>query len=153
MRLTLLVALALLISGCTSSIQEPHKYNSVSFSANIADGLPFWQTTCDEHFHKKCLVFMCHGDSINGTWFCFPDWEGHRPIPITFVIDLLRSQIPREMPIVLIVCNPSGVVLHGFPNTYYARDSVWNIPGNDAKWRMFHWELCVGHISEFIEAK
>lgn len=84
-----------------------------------------WQVEVARRFPDSVMVIAHGGDAVQGQWAIYPTLSQGV---------LIETEIRREQAahpgrtLVILSCNPSHDVLHGFPNVYYAGSSVWLIP-------------------------
>lgn len=116
----LLVLIVLVLAGCA---HDPDPPASICRNRNLEWGRWAWEQEAAKRFERP-VVFMCHGATKDGRWMCYPD-DGPA-MPVEGVARLLHSAFPKR-PIVLVVCNESGEVIH-VPDVYYAKRKVLASP-------------------------
>jgi len=95
-------------------------------SYDIADAQRYWDDEIEAEYPNALLV-IAHGNTDPGTgeWYAYP--TDSDPLPVREVVLNVRKTYP-ERHIVLLVCNPDGLILDGVNNVSYARESVWIWP-------------------------
>jgi hypothetical protein len=87
-----------------------------------------WQAEIGRRFHNSEMVLAHGGQFVEGQWIVGTErmYGGH--------VETMEDVIARAekcgpgRTIVILCCNPDHVVLHGHPNVWYAKSSVWCVP-------------------------
>lgn len=148
--------LLLFVAGCASTpaIQPPIAAHdpSILYEQTTPAGGRAWQAEAEKALGVKPYVLICHGGTeIDGRgkriWCMYPA-APLRPIPVEIRAWMLRQQLPPEVPILLLCCNPDGLDIH-VPNVWYAHSDVWCYP---MPWPIDSDE-CAGSFDRFVKSK
>jgi hypothetical protein len=86
-----------------------------------------WRAEVARRF-PNAVVALCHGGTfVEGQWITGVRNFNMPTMPIPTLIAHLQKEYPGR-PVVLLCCNPSHITLHGYPDVWYAADSVWCVP-------------------------
>ena len=88
-----------------------------------------WALEFKDNIDGDFIVFMSHGHSFLGIWYC--EYNFNQYLPVDNVISLIRKeagQINSEVPIVLLVCNKWGHSVTSDENVYYSTYNIFMIP-------------------------
>lgn len=159
---TLCVSATLLLSPSCSTpaaVQAPAGVRVVEptivpLGADFAAALPEWAKEFRWKYRESgCVLVGAHGADILGHWFVMSDQYGI--LPVEKFVDRVRDAFPTDR-LVLIVCNPAGVVLDA-PKVTYALTNVWMIPDSATIPREFALLRILSHgdyagdVSDFVE--
>jgi hypothetical protein len=115
----ILISLVLMAGCAVNAPTTTRGPDTIIWSKGIAYGAPMWRAEAERWFDDPVLL-VCHGGNIGTAWFMFPDHRG--PMLVEHVAATLASVYPNR-PIVLIVCNETGVRIN-VPGVFYATKIV-----------------------------
>lgn len=150
----------LLVTGCAAPIVRapttlPAENVPVLKLCESMELVGLWAIEAQSRFERPVLI-AGHGGVTHGEWSVSADdvqetgtIRNLPPYPVEWIIKIVRLHFP-DRPIVLIICNPAGIKLHGHPNVWYARDDIWVVPDRFSP--VERKGATVGSIQEFVEA-
>lgn len=162
----------LLLLGCQSPQKAMYRPTTLPAADLILESLDpqfdnemmqEWGVEAVQRFGHKVVVVGAHGwYTVAGEWLVMPrllnsDSESDRPWPVENLIEYEKAEHPGYQ-IVLLCCNVDSIVLHGYPNVWYAPNEVWIVPDADCPpnkciTRSLQQPKVIGSIEGFVSAK
>jgi len=146
----LVLAVSLLV-GCHANVLFPHQEITMVVGAEGTNASAiYWQQEVEKRYDDAVMLIV-HGNTRNGEWYAYPDFES--PIPMECAVERLKKRFPGRR-IVLVACNPDGLTFD-IPGVTYAKENVYFWPDHnvltdlDAKYPEDGGGI--GSIWEFIE--
>jgi hypothetical protein len=96
--------------------------------------------------YDSCVLVLVHGDCVFGVWYAVMPGAAK---PMTDLVAELRLTYPHDR-IVLMSCNPCGMVLDA-ENVTYANADVWLVPDRVLDPRSLIAPDVIGNVYEFTE--
>jgi hypothetical protein len=130
------------VLGCASVPQlqrverpEPASKRWTILAPDLAPHVPEWDRRFAEALgHNRFHILVAHGGEHLGDW-----WLGvgtaetaRASMPVRLMVRAIRQQIGDEPFIIILSCNPGGIVLSE-PKILQATTIVWAKPGDDVR--------------------